>query len=165
MKKTIMITILLTLFIVPFTTLSLNMGNIDYPAGYVPYYNEVHAVALAKLVWAEGRGCSIEEQAAIMWCVINRVEHDTGWSDRLMDVLTAKGQFAYYASSPVTPELYELAKDVLIRWDMERCGYEDVGRTLPINYYYFTGDGERNHFRANYSDKTYWDWSLPNPYE
>ena len=139
--------------------------QINYPVGYVPYYNEGNAAALAKLVWAEGRGIpSDTEKAAIMWCVINRVEREGCWADNIMGVLKQRGQFAYRASSPVDPALYELAKDVLIRWDMERCGYQNVGRVLPANYYYFTGDGERNHFRAVYNSATRWNWSLPTPY-
>ena len=138
----------------------------EYPPGYVPYYNEQSADALARLVWVEGRGLpSKTEQAAIMWCVINRVEHPTGWSDNLLDVLRQRGQFAYRDSSPVTPELKALAIDVLIRWDMERCGYTEVGRVLPADYYYFTGDGKRNHFRASYNSTARWDWSLPSPYD
>lgn len=161
LKKMMVMLFLLSLFFF----VSTKATNIDYPDGYTPYYNHNTATALAKLVWAEGRGIpSDTEKAAIMWCVINRVEHDTGWSDSLFEVITAKGQFAYYESNKVTPELYALAKDVLIRWDMERCGYKDVGRILPINYYYFRGDGERNHFRDSYKGGKIWDWSLPSPY-
>ncbi len=139
--------------------------QINYPPGYVPYYNEGNAVALAKLVWAEGRGIpSDTEKAAIMWCVINRVEREGCWTTSILGVLKQPGQFAYRTSSPVDPGLYELAKDVLIRWDMERCGYQDVGRVLPASYYYFTGDGKHNYFRAGYRSTAYWNWSVPSPY-
>ena len=100
-----------------------------------------------------------------MRCVINRVEHDAGWSDSLHEVITAPKQFAYRESNPVDPNLYELAKDVLIRWDMERCGYENVGRVLPNDYYYFTGNGTKNIFRDSYKNGTIWKWTLPSPYE
>ena len=140
-------------------------AQINYPPGYVPYYNEGNAAALAKLVWAEGRGIpSDTEKAAIMWCVINRVEREGCWATSIMGVLKQPGQFAYRASSPVDPALYELAKDVLIRWDMERCGYQNVGRVLPPNYYYFTGDGKHNYFRAGYNSAARWNWSLASPY-
>lgn len=74
-------------------------------------------------------------------------------------------QFAYYESSPVTPELEALARDVLERWQAEQRGAEGVGRTLPEDYFFFEGDGLRNHFRKTY-EKTgaTWDWSLPDPY-
>ena len=88
------------------------------PCNYIPYYNHNSAEALARLMWAEGRGIESDtEKSAICWTVINRVEHG-GYGDNLWDVLTASGQFAYRPNAPVDPELYELAKDILIRWDM-----------------------------------------------
>lgn len=47
----------------------------------------------------------------------------------------------------------------------EQRGAEGVGRTLPEDYFFFEGDGLRNHFRKTY-EKTgaTWDWSLPDPY-
>lgn len=135
---------------------------IDYPESYTPYYNETHAIALAKLLWAEARGVpSDTEKAAVVWCVINRVEAGYG---NVMEVLTAPNQFAYYIRSPVDAHLYALAVDVLIRWDMERCGYEEVGRVLPLQYLWFNGYAGRNWFRPAYNSSVRWDWSLPTPY-
>lgn len=87
------------------------------------------------------------------------------YGETLADVLTTPWQFAYYESSPVTPELEALARDVLERWQAEQRGAEGVGRTLPEDYFFFEGDGLRNHFRKTY-EKTgaTWDWSLPDPY-
>lgn len=148
-----------------FVLLTLNTLQTPATATYQPYYNPDSATALAQLVWAEGRGIpSDTEKAAIMWVVINRVEKEGAWANDLWTVITAKGQFAYNPNAPVDPDLYTLAKDVLIRWDKERCGFTDVGRTLPNNYYYFTGDGKRNYFRAEYRSNNHWDWSLPSPY-
>lgn len=159
MKKLIALLILTAMA----ATTTATAYHIDYPEGYTPYYNHNSAEALAKLVWAEGRGIpSDTEKAAICWTVINRVE--AGYGD-LMAVITAPNQFAYRESTPVDPALYELAKDILIRWDMERCGYEDVGRVLPREYCWFTGWNGHNWFRAVYNSKDYWDWSLPSPYE
>lgn len=160
MKRIVIGIILLSIL-----SLSVSAAEINYPKGYVPYYNEQNAVALAKLVWAEARGIPSDmEKAAVMWCVINRVEREGCWANSIMEVIKQPKQFAYYKNSPLDPQLYELAKDVLIRWDMERCGYQDVGRVLPANYYYFTGDGVRNYFRSGYSGTGYWNWSLPSPY-
>lgn len=136
----------------------------NYPEDYQPYYNETSATALAKLAWAEARGLPDNEVSAVMWVVINRTEKEGCWGNDLWETLNQKGQFAYRASSPVDPHFYNLAKDVLIRWDMERCGLKNIGRTIPSNYYYFTGDGKHNYFRAEYGSNNYWDWSLPSPY-
>ena len=44
-------------------------------------------------------------------------------------------------------------------------GQVEVGRVLPADYLWFSGDSKRNHFRNAYKGGTVWDWSLPSPYE
>ena len=130
-----------------------------------PLYTERDVEMLAKTIWAEARGVpSDAEKAAVAWCALNRLDAGT-YGETLAEVLTTPWQFAYYESSPVTPELEALARDVLERWQAEQCGAEGVGRTLPEDYFFFEGDGLRNHFRKTY-EKTgaTWDWSLPDPY-
>ena len=137
--------------------------SVSASANYTPYYNENSAEALARLMWAEGRGIKSDtEKAAIAWVVINRVEAGYG---TLWQVITAPNQFAYRDGDPVDPALYELAKDVLIRWDMERCGFEDVGRVLPREYCWFAGWDGRNWFRDAYKNGNVWNWAWATPYE
>lgn len=121
-------------------------------------------VLCAKLLWGEARGVkSKAEQAAVIWCVLNRL--DAGYASTIEEVITAKGQFTgYKKSNPVTEELYELAKDVLTRYYLEKEGVHDVGRTLPSDYLWFTGYKGRNRFRNKYRGGKYWDWSLDDPY-
>lgn len=130
-------------------------------------WEEAHkedATMLAKLIWGEARGVGMTEQAAVVWCVLNR--YDAGYATTIQGVITAKGQFTGYRSSnPVWTEHYELAMDVLFRWEREKKGYEDVGRVLPSNYFYFRGNGLGNVFRTTYKNGVIWDWSLPSPYE
>lgn len=121
----------------------------------------------AKLVWGEARGIKSDaEKAAVIWCVLNRL--DSGrYGDSIYEVITAPYQFTgYRAGNPVTDELYELAKDVLTRYELEKMGKEEVGRTLPKEYEFFVGYDGRNWFRKTYRDPDpRWDWSLPDPYE
>lgn len=119
---------------------------------------------LAKLVWGEARGVSSKaEQAAVIWCVLNRV--DAGWGS-IQEVITAPRQFTgYRRSNPVTPELYELSLDVLVRWEAEKRGAEDAGRTLPKEYLYFSGVGGRNRFRTGCRSGAVWDWRMADPYD
>lgn len=121
-------------------------------------------VLCAKLLWGEARGVkSKAEQAAVIWCVLNRL--DAGYSDTIEGVITARGQFTgYRKSNPVTDELYELARDVLMRYYLEKAGIQNAGRTLPKDYLWFTGYRGRNRFRNKYRSTNYWDWSLPDPY-
>lgn len=58
----------------------------------------------------------------------------------------------------------EVEEDVLMRYDAERTGIESVGRVLPREYLYFSGDGTHNYFTVSYNDDNVWDWSLYSPY-
>lgn len=121
------------------------------------------AVCLAKMVYGEARGLSMTEQAACVWCVLNRV--DAGYGT-LQTVVTAPYQFVgYQADNPVTDEILALCEDVLYRYAIESHCAGSVGRVLPKEYLYFTGDGEHNHFRTEYTGGCTWDWSLESPYE
>ena len=104
------------------------------------------------------------EKAACVWCVLNRVD-DPRFPDTVLEVLEAPYQFAGYSTDyPVLPELATLAADVLIRYHAERDGETNVGRVLPAEYLYFTGDGRNNHFTIGWKDAETWDWCLQNPY-
>jgi hypothetical protein len=119
---------------------------------------------LARLVYAEARGVSSKmEQAAVIWCALNRVDAEHRGLT-IADVVSASSQFAYRSRHPVLPELHDLAKDVLSRWLLEKHGVTDVGRVLPQNYLYFAGRRGHNWFRTGYASRDYWDWSLPDPY-
>lgn len=119
---------------------------------------------LARLIYGEARSCDIEDQAAVVWLVLNRVE-DPRFPDTVLEVVTQTGQFAGYKESyPVLPEMVEVAEDVLTRYDAERGGVEDVGRVLPRQYLYFSGDGTRNYFTTTYAGGDVWNWSARSPY-
>lgn len=118
---------------------------------------------IAKTVYGEARGCSVVEQSAVIWCILNRV--DAGWGT-IEDVVTAPYQFTgYKESNPIQGDFVELAIDVLLRWQAEKYCIGEVGRTLPDNYLYFHGDGKQNIFRDKYSgDYNTWGWQAINPY-
>lgn len=130
---------------------------------YIPDAAEVEA--LAKMLYGEARGIASDmEKAACVWCVLNRVD-DPRYPDTVLEVLEAPYQFAgYSADNPVLPVLEKLAADVLKRYHAERDGETNVGRVLPAEYLFFTGDGLNNHFTIGWKDAETWDWSLQNPY-
>lgn len=131
---------------------------------YIPDAAEVEA--FAKMLYGEARGIASDmEKAACVWCVLNRVD-EPRFPDTVLEVLEAPYQFAgYSADYPVLPELATLAADVLKRYHAEKNGEENVGRVLPAEYLYFTGDGRNNHFTIGWKDAETWDWSLQNPYD
>lgn len=130
----------------------------------VMYYDRLDVEVLAKVLYREARGIpSDTEKACVGWVVCNRV--DAGYADTPSQVMTSPSQFAYIEDTPVLPELCALAGDVLERWSREKNGEDDVGRVLPKEYLWFSGDGSHNHFRNQYSGGSRWDYSLPSPYE
>lgn len=135
----------------------------ETPAPYVP--DEAEVEMLARVLWGEARGVPSDmEKAAVVWCVLNRVDA-ARWPDTVAGVVTEPSQFAGYSPDyPATEELKAIAADVLTRWERERREGGDVGRVLPAEYYFFTGDGERNYFRTEFTGGAVWDWTLPNPY-
>lgn len=66
---------------------------------------------LAKLIWGEARGVrSKEQKAAVVWCVLNRVDSPL-YPDSIEAVVTQKYQFSGYNESyPLTDEFMEIAE-------------------------------------------------------
>lgn len=131
---------------------------------YIPPAAEVEA--LAKMLYGEARGVTSKtEQAACVWVVLNRVDNPR-FPDTVLEVIEAPAQFAGYSEdNPVTEELKTLAADVLTRYNAEKSGKENVGRVIPPEYLFFTGDGERNSFTKDWKSAEMWEWTLESPYE
>lgn len=120
------------------------------------------ATMLSQVIYNESRGIQSDtHKACVAWVPLNRA--DAGYGT-IMEVLTAPAQFAYSPGTPVQQDLYDIAWDVLIRWQQEKAGEEDVGRVLPADYLWYHGDGRYNYFRNAYASRTYWDFSLESPY-
>lgn len=129
-------------------------------------YTQDDVDMLARLIYTEARGVkSKTEQAAVVWVVLNRLDNPDRLESSIADVVTAPHQFDWRPWAPVLPEYATLAEDVLERWQAEKQGAVDVGRTLPAEYQYFEGWGGRNWFTAEWRSDEFWDWSLASPYE
>lgn len=116
---------------------------------YEMYFIEADVIALAQMLYGEARGCTVDNQAKCVWCVLNRVD-DPRFPDTIIGVVSAPGQFHGYSPDfPVWDNLYAVALDVLTRWSMEKQG-ADVARELPDTYCWFTGFNGSNHFREEY---------------
>lgn len=128
-------------------------------------YTEDEVIRIVKTLDGEwGDYPSDYKRAAVVWCILNRVDSEL-YPNTITEVVT-RGQFhGYRESNPVDEHLEWLVRDVLDRWVCERNGETDVGRSLPKEYLYFYGDGWENHFTVVEKGKTEWDWSLPNPYD
>ena len=127
-------------------------------------YTYEDADLIAKTVWGEARGCDTTQQAAVVWCILNRMD-SAAFPNSIRAVVTQKYQFAgYRAENPVELDILALVYDVLVRWSMEPEYAGSVGLVLPENYLFFTGNGIENAFTETLFGETVWDWSLPSPY-
>ena len=128
-------------------------------------YTEEDVLVLAKLLYGEAGSISSDtEKAAVIWCVLNRVDSES-FPDDIKSVVTQKSQFVGYSTSnPVKEDLVKIVKDVLGRWQSEKNG-TGFGRVLPEDYLYFIGDGTHNNFSKEWKSRSYYDWSLDSPYE
>lgn len=116
---------------------------------YEMFFSEDDVIAVAKMLWGEARGCTLDNQQKAVWCVLNRVD-DPRFPDTILGVLSQPSQFHGYSPDfPVWDELKEVARDVLTRWSLEKQG-ADVARELDKNAVFFTGDGIQNWFRSVY---------------
>ena len=113
---------------------------------YKMYYTDADVVAIAKMLYGESRGCTVDNQQKAVWCVLNRVD-DERYPDSIIEVLSQSGQFhGYSPNHPVWDDLTAVAEDVLTRWSLEKQGVA-VNRELPKSFLYFTGTGKENIFR------------------
>ena len=120
---------------------------------------------LCKCVWGEYRGEDTDQVAAVVWCILNRVD-DPRFDNTIREVVTAPWQFSGFSpTNPVDPRIQRIVLDVLARWSIECQCVGSVGRVLPSEYVYFHGNGRENLYRSEYWSREYWDWQLPSPYE
>jgi hypothetical protein len=166
--KSILLFLCLAISINPTDTHLSSNANVDLEKASAEIRNEyqdrIEIDMLAKLLYTEARGVKSDtEKAAVVWCVLNRVD-DPRWPNTIAGVIRQKHQFAWRIRAPVIAELRELALDVVVRWELERRGWEDIGRVLPKDYVFFSGCRGRNWFRTSYRGRRSWDWSLPSPY-
>ena len=138
----------------------------DAPKTSLKYIANAEEISmLCKVTYGEAGSLSKTQQAAVVWCILNRVDSEV-YPNTISEVITQKSQFyGYKESHPIVQETQEIVIDVLLRWENEQRGELNVGRVLPREYMYFTGNGKENIFRlTSKSDSTVWDWSLPSPY-
>lgn len=135
--------------------------------GVPVYFTEEEVNYIAKTVYGEAGVCSKIQQSAVVWCILNRL--DSGyWGNTIKKVVTAPSQFHGYSSDkPVTNDIRELVEDILFRWNMEKAGATNIGRTLPERFLYFHADGtgRRNNFTTKFGGGEVWDFDCWNPYE
>lgn len=123
---------------------------------------EEEETKLAKMVYGEDRQNILMERAATIWCAFNRAD---AWGISIDEVITTNQFHGYFKGQKCPEWARELARDVALRYALEKLGYEDIGRVLPSDYLYFASNEGHNRFRQEYRSGIYWDWSYVDPYE
>lgn len=101
----------------------------------------------ALLAWGEYSGTDYAQRTAPIWCACNRAD---AWGLTLEEVMHSDAFHGLLTEREVPAEWYDLARETLARWELEKLGYIDVGRTLPSEYLYFSGNGVTNVYRTEY---------------
>lgn len=101
----------------------------------------------ALLAWGEYSGSDYAQRTAPIWCACNRAD---AWGLTLEEVMHSDAFHGLLTEREVPEEWYDLARETLARWELEKMGYIDVGRTLPSEYLYFSGNGVVNVYRTEY---------------
>lgn len=101
----------------------------------------------ALLAWGEYSGTDYAQRTAPIWCACNRAD---AWGLPLDEVMHSDAFHGLLTEREVPTEWYDLARETLARWELEKMGYIDVGRTLPSEYLYFSGNGVVNVYRTEY---------------
>ena len=101
----------------------------------------------ALLAWGEYSGTDYAQRTAPIWCACNRAD---AWGLTLEEVMHSNAFHGLLTEREVPAEWYDLTRETLARWELEKLGYIDVGRTLPSEYLYFGGNGTVNVYRTEY---------------
>jgi len=121
--------------------------GLDEPT--IKRFSDADAEMIAKTVWGEARGCSDAQKAAVVWCILNRVDSPR-FGNSIESVITAPGQFfGYSAWNPVDEDILAMVIDALKWWAVEDVMPSEY-RALPPEYLYFSGNGISNTYTTEY---------------
>ena len=134
------------------------------------WYTDEDVKLISKTVYGEALVTNSDtHMSMVVWCILNRVDsNEYGCGKSIEHVVTFPYQFiGYNDSNPVDEHIEWLVRDVLNRWIQEKQGKTDVGRTLPKDYLWFTGNGEYNEFRNafEYEKAEFWIEPASTPYQ
>lgn len=114
---------------------------------------EREAEYIAKVLYGTARNHADSDKRAVVWCILNRVEHYSH-PDTIAEVCEQPKQWMGYSSeNPVLTELYDLALAELKTW------YSDGHRPMSNDYIYLTWSSKeillRDTFEEN-KNTNYW---------
>lgn len=94
---------------------------------------------VSQTVWGEYRGEDADQRAAVVWCILNRVEDDR-FPNAISEVVRQPHQFQGYSPNNPAEPFADEVRDILIRWHEGEHG-------IDPSLCWFYGDGRINHYR------------------
>lgn len=97
---------------------------------------EREAEYISKVVYGMGRNHSINDQKAIVWCILNRVE-SAGFPSTIAEVCQQPQQWIGYSDdNPVLTEIYDIVLPILKDW------HNNSHRPMDKSYVYLSWSSE-----------------------
>jgi hypothetical protein len=114
---------------------------------------ELEAEYIAKVIYGTARNHAESDKRAVIWCILNRVEHYTH-PNTVVEVCEQPKQWMGYSNdNPILTELYDLALAELKAW------YSGGHRPMSSDYVYLTWSSKeillRDTFEEN-KNTNYW---------
>lgn len=114
---------------------------------------EREAEYIAKVIYGTARNHADSDKKAVVWCILNRVEHYSH-PDTIAEVCEQPKQWMGYSNdNPVLTELYDLALAELKTW------YNDGHRPMSKDYIYLTWSSKEILLRDTFEENrntNYW---------
>ena len=114
---------------------------------------EREAEYIAKVIYGTARNHADSDKRAVVWCILNRVEHHSH-PDTIAEVCEQPKQWMGYSSdNPVLTELYDLALTELKIW------YNDGHRPMSSDYIYLSWSSKEILLRDTFEENKnthYW---------
>lgn len=97
---------------------------------------EREAEYISKVVYGMGRNHSVNDQKAIVWCILNRVE-SRGYPSTIAEVCQQPQQWIGYSDdNPVLTEIYDMVLPILKDW------HNNSHRPMDKSYVYLSWSSE-----------------------
>lgn len=115
---------------------------------------ELEAEHIAKVLYGTAQHHSTDGQRAVVWCILNRVEH-ASYPDTVIEVCEQPQQWMGYSEdNPVVEELYDVALDVLKTW------YNNGHRPVGPAYIYLSWSSDEIVLRDKFEEKGAHYWRI-----
>ena len=110
---------------------------------------EKEAEYIAKVLYGTARNHSSDSQKAVVWCILNRVEH-YAYPSTVQEVCEQPQQWMGYSdNNPVLDEHYDIALEVLKVW------YNDGHRPVSPDYIYLSWSSSEIILRDTFEEGKY----------